>query len=49
MVKSIFVLATVTLLSTTYAPAQELIKVCAEDVRAACGDVAPGGGHRILP
>jgi hypothetical protein len=44
MVKSIFVLATVTLLSTTYAPAQELIKVCAEDIRAACGNVAAGGG-----
>jgi hypothetical protein len=44
MVKSILVLATVTLLSTTYAPAQELIKVCAEDIRAACGDVTAGGG-----
>ena len=45
MVKSVAAIATVVLLSTTYAAAQErVIRECAEDIRAACGDVAPGGG-----
>ena len=45
MVKGIAAIATVVLLSTTYATAQtRVIRECAEDVRAACGDVAPGGG-----
>jgi hypothetical protein len=45
MVKSIAAIATVVLLSTTYATAQHrVVRECAEDVRAACGDVAPGGG-----
>ena len=45
MVRGIVAIATVVLLSTTYAAAQErVIRECAEDIRAACGDVAPGGG-----
>jgi len=45
MVRGIVAIATVVLLSTTYATAQQqLIKECAADIRAACGDVAPGGG-----
>jgi len=43
MVKSFFAIATAALLSTTYVPAQELTKECAADIKAACGDVAPGG------
>src|SRR3974390_3696205 len=45
MIKAIAAIATVVLLSTTYATAQQrVIRECAEDIRAACGDVAPGGG-----
>src|SRR3974390_789775 len=45
MVRGIVAIATVVLLSTTYATAQQqLIKECAADIRAAGGDVARGGG-----
>src|SRR3974377_29812 len=44
MVKSILVLATVTLLSPTYARPKELKKVCAENIGGALGNVPAGGG-----
>ena len=47
MLKSIFAISAVALLSTTYAMAQQgqVIGECAADIRAACGDVPPGGGE----
>ena len=46
MLKTIFAISAVMLLSTTYAMAQQgaIISECAADIRAACGDVPPGGG-----
>jgi Cysteine rich repeat len=46
MLKSIFAIGAVALLSTTYAMAQQgqVIRECAADIKAACGDVPPGGG-----
>jgi hypothetical protein len=46
MLKTIFAFSAVALLSTTYAMAQQgaVIRECAEDIRAACGDVPAGGG-----
>jgi hypothetical protein len=46
MLKSIFTISAVALLSTTYAMAQQgqVIRECAADIKAACGDVPPGGG-----
>ena len=45
MLKTIFAISTVMLLSTTYAMAQQtVIRECAADIRAACGDVPPGAG-----
>jgi hypothetical protein len=46
MPKAIVAIGAIMLLSTTYAAAQqgEIIRECATDIRAACGDVAPGGG-----
>ena len=43
--KTIFAIGAVALLSTTYAMAQgAVIRECAADIRAACGDVPPGAG-----
>ena len=44
MLKTIFAIGAIALLSTTYAMAQQgtLIRECAADIRAACGDVPPG-------
>ena len=46
MLKTIFAISAVMLLSTTYATAQQgtVIRECAADIRAACGDVPPGAG-----
>jgi hypothetical protein len=46
MPKTIFVIGAVALLSTTYAMVQQgaVIRECAADIRAACGDVPPGAG-----
>jgi hypothetical protein len=46
MPKTIFAIGAVALLSTTYAMAQQgaVIRECAADIRAACGDVPPGAG-----
>jgi len=46
MPKIIFAIGAIMLLSTTYAMAQQgaVIRECAEDIRAACGDVPPGAG-----
>jgi hypothetical protein len=46
MQKSILTIGAIMLLSTTYAMAQQgaVISECAADIRAACGDVPPGGG-----
>ena len=45
MLKTIFAISAVMLLSTTYAMAQQaVIRECAADIRAACGDVPPGAG-----
>jgi len=46
MPKTIFAIGAVALLSTTYAMAQQgtVIRECAPEIRAACGDVPPGAG-----
>ena len=46
MRKSIFAVGVIMLLSTTCAMAQQgaVIRECAADIKAACGDVPPGGG-----
>jgi Cysteine rich repeat len=46
MLKTIFAISAVALLSTTYAMAQQgaVISECAADIRAACGDVPAGAG-----
>jgi Cysteine rich repeat len=46
MLKSIFAISAIVLLSTTHAMAQqgEIRQECAADIRAACGDVPAGGG-----
>jgi hypothetical protein len=46
MRKSICAIGAILLLSTTSAMAQQgqIIRECAADIRAACGDVPPGGG-----
>src|SRR6185295_17629103 len=46
MLKTIFAISAVALLSTTYAMAQQgaVIRECAADIRAACGDVPAGAG-----
>jgi hypothetical protein len=45
MLKTIFAIGAVMLLSTTCAMAQTaVISECAADIRAACGDVPPGAG-----
>ena len=46
MLKTIFAISAVALLSTTYAMAQQgaVIRECAADVRAACGEVPAGAG-----
>jgi hypothetical protein len=46
MQKRIFAVCVIMLLSTTYTMAQQgaVIRECAADIRAACGDVPPGGG-----
>ena len=50
MLKTFFAISAVALLSTTYAMAQQgaVISECAADIRAACGDVAPGGIRACL-
>ena len=47
MLKNIFAIGSIVLLSTTGAMAQqgEAARVCAQDVRAACGGVQPGEGR----
>jgi hypothetical protein len=47
MQKIIFAVSAVALLSTTSAIAQQgqIMRECAADIRAACGDVAAGGGN----
>jgi hypothetical protein len=47
MRKTIVAVGAIVLLSTTYTLAQqrEVVRVCAADIRAACGDVAPGAGN----
>ena len=45
MQKSIFAISAILLLSTTYTMAQQSVaSVCAQEIRAACGNVPPGGG-----
>ncbi len=46
MLKSILAISAIVLLSTTYTMAQQgaVIRECAADIRAACGDVPPGAG-----
>ena len=46
MLKTVFAMGAVVLLSTNFAMAQQqaVIAECAADIRAACGDVPPGGG-----
>ncbi|MGB9396993.1 MAG: hypothetical protein WCB32_19645, partial [Pseudolabrys sp.] len=50
MQKIIVAIGAIVLLSTTYTMAQqrEVVSVCAADIRAACGDVAPGGIRACL-
>jgi hypothetical protein len=50
MQKIILAIGAIVLLSTTYTMAQqrEVVSVCAADIRAACGDVAPGGIRACL-
>ena len=47
MQKIIFAVGAIALLSTTSVMAQQgtILRECAQDVRAACGDVAAGGGN----
>ena len=47
MLKNIFAIGAIVLLSTTSSMAQQraVAKECAADVRAACGGVQPGGGR----
>jgi hypothetical protein len=47
MIKNIFAIGAIALLSTTSTMAQqgEAVRVCAQDVRAACGSVQPGEGR----
>jgi hypothetical protein len=46
MQKIIFAIGAIVLLSTTSTMAQQaVIRECAADIRAACGDVPPGGGN----
>ena len=47
MQKMIFAVGAIVLLSTTYTMAQqrEVIRECAADIRAACGDVPAGAGN----
>ena len=48
MLKNIFAIGAIVLLSTTYTMAQQraaVVKECAADVRAICGGVEPGGGR----
>ena len=47
MLKNIFAIGAIVLLSTTSSMAQQraVAKECAADVRAACGGVEPGGGR----
>ena len=48
MLKSIFAISTIVLLSTTYTMAQQqrgVVRECAADVRAMCGGVQPGEGR----
>ena len=47
MLKSIFVIGAIMLLSATSATAQQrgVVRDCAADVRAACGGVQPGDGR----
>ena len=46
MQKVLFVIGAIVVLSTTstMAQQQQVIRECAADIRAACGDVPPGGG-----
>ena len=46
MLKTVFAMGAVALLSTNFAMAQQqaVIAECAADIRAACGDVPAGGG-----
>src|SRR6516162_11920170 len=46
MLKTVFAMGAVILLSTNFAMAQQqaVITECAADIRAACGDVPAGGG-----
>src|SRR5215467_8312971 len=46
MLKTMFATGAIVLLSTTYPMAQQgaVIRECAADIRAACGDVPPGAG-----
>ena len=45
MQKTIFAIGAIVLLSTTYTMAQQgVIRDCAAEIRAACGDVPAGGG-----
>ena len=50
MQKIIFAIGAIVLLSTTYTMAQQgqIARECAADIRAACGDVAPGGIRACL-
>ena len=51
MQKIIFAIGAVVVLSTTYTMAQQgesIREECAADIRAACGDVAPGGIRSCL-
>jgi len=50
MQKIIFAIGAIVLLSTTYTMAQQgqIREECAADIRAACGDVAPGGIRSCL-
>ena len=50
MQKIIFAIGATVLLSTTYTMAQQgpIARECAADIRAACGDVAPGGIRACL-
>ena len=46
LLKSTFAIGTIVLQSATSAMAQQgqIVRECAADIKAACGDVAPGGG-----
>ena len=46
LLKSTFAIGAIVLLSATSAMAQQgqIVRECAADIKAACGDVAPGGG-----